>query len=282
MFGAIAGIASSVLGGLGGGGGGGLLGKIGGLLSGGLGNVLSKLLGGGGGEKGPDVKDALGDIKNLLERVLDKLDKDGGAEGPSHSCGEGGKKPGADEGEGGGKSDCCSKPEPKPEPEPENGCGCEGSEGTDDADKADGPKWDGVDKSPSLDRERSAIRLLEQAKETDDPKEKRELIKMALEMLGDGEGCDCTDGNSYDQDMVEKAEEMLEKIDGSCLSECGKGKAMDGVIDMLTEEGGVDGEPAADGCGDEGDGGSCDGGDDWMNTLPHPAHDFHLHHRSDR
>ena len=90
----------------------------------------------------------------------------------------------------------------------------------------EGPVWDGADKSPSLNRERGATRLLEQAKENDD-------------------SCSC-DSNSYDQDMVDQAEKMLEKIDESRLSDCGKNRAMGQVIDMLGEEGGVDGRPAED------------------------------------
>jgi hypothetical protein len=43
---------------------------------------------------------------------------------------------------------------------------------------------------------------------------------------------------------------MLDKIDDSCLSNCARSKAIDSVIDMLEEDGGVDSKPADDGCDD--------------------------------
>ena len=202
----------------------GLLGSLMNGSSGGLFGMLNSLFSGSqptGGDR--QTNELLVDIKEMLGRLLDQK---GGAEGyggchqptpeqPSYGCGV---RP---------DSECNAKPQ---------GCG-----GTNEA------VWDGEDKSPSLDREHGAARLLEQAKNTDDPKEKRELIEIALELLQEGDdSCGC-DGNSYDKDIVEQAKRMLEKIDDSCLSDCGKSKAIDSVIDLLNRDGGVDGKPADNG-----------------------------------
>lgn len=260
------GAVTSALGGMFG--GGGAAGLMKGLLSGGgLGGMLSKLLGGGGpagGQGGPEA--LLGDIKNMLTQLVEGMGPQNGSgcqgsshsEGPhqsggSHGGGSGGDwKPhdGGSHGDGHGGCEGSSKPKPMPE-KPEGGCGC---------DDAGGAEWDGEDKSPSMDREQAAKRFLEQAKQTDDPEQKRELIKMALDMLGGGEhgGGSCgQDGNSYDKDIVKQAEKMMDSIDDSNLNGCNAGKAMDSVIDMLMGEGGVDGKPAGndhdgDGRGDRG------------------------------
>ncbi len=230
--------------------------------SGGLFGMLSNLFGGGqqsGGAPGggnEQTNQLLGDIKEMMSQLLEQ--KGMGGQG---GCGGGHGAPEAGHGCGGiqkpvepmpyeGQHGCGHKPEPecgghKPEPE----CGSKPH----DCGGAEDAEWDGQDKSPSLDRERGAARLLEQAKNTDDPKEKRELIEMALEQLGDGPSGkgifgkikEKMDGNSYDKDIVKQAEKMLNEIDDGCLSECGESKAMDSVIDMLMEEGGVDGKAAS-------------------------------------
>ncbi|MEZ5932778.1 MAG: hypothetical protein R3F54_12615 [Alphaproteobacteria bacterium] len=256
---------------LGGSAGGGLLGSlVSGLANTSLPGLLNNLFSGGQQAGGASAASAnsqtnqlLGDIKNMLSQLLDQKGAEGAnGHGSAHGVGEGGcHKP--DHGhECGG-----SKPEPKHdhddcghsrkhgchEPKEEPSCDHKKKHDCDDAGKADKGGWDGKDKSPSLDREQGAARLLEQAKETDDPKEKRELIEMALEMLGDGPKkkgpfgkiADRMDGNSYDKDIVKQAEKMLDQIDKGCLSDCAESKALDSVIDMLTEEGGVDGKPAA-------------------------------------
>ena len=299
----MAGGASGIFGGAGGGG------LMGGLMSslmkgGGLGGLLSNLMGGGqsggagaGAAPGNDqTNQLLGDIKGMLNELLDKEGGSGAGAagggdraGGSHGVPEGGchRAPGGDEGHG-----CSSKP---PSCGDDHGCdgadepdcggadhhGCDDADepecggadhhGCDDADEpecggaeehgcdgADGPEWDGADKSPSLDRERGASRLLEQARNTEDPGEKRELIDMAMDMLGDGpkeakgfagerinDMRQKQDGNSYDKDIVKQADKMLDQIDEGHLSDCNESKALDSVIDMLTEEGGVDGMPAS-------------------------------------
>ncbi|MGH1482228.1 MAG: hypothetical protein ACRBM6_26455, partial [Geminicoccales bacterium] len=88
MFGAILGaVGKSVLGGVAKKAAGSFLGKLGGGLSG----MISKLFGGGGGKHagGPDqAKALLGDIKNLLTQLLNKMDQKGGDHKPGH-CGGG-------------------------------------------------------------------------------------------------------------------------------------------------------------------------------------------------
>lgn len=256
--------ASGILGGAAAGGGfGGLLGGLMNGASGGLFGMLSNLFGGGNGQQSGGANEQtnqlLSDIKDMMSQLLDQKGMDGGQGGgcggshgapeAGHGCG-GIQKPVEPMPEDGGHG-CGNKPEPecgghKPEPE----CGTKPH----DCGGAEDAEWDGTNKSPSLDREQGAARLLEQAKNTDDPKEKRELIEMALEQLGDGpkkgKGLfgnirEKMDGNSYDKDIVKQAEKMLDQIDNGCLSECGESKAMDSVIDMLMEEGGVDGKPAA-------------------------------------
>jgi hypothetical protein len=221
--------------------------------SGGLFGVLSNLFAGGqqSGGSNEQTNQLLGDIKDMMSQLLEQKGMDGqGGCGGGHGATESGHG-------------CGHKPEPECGPKPHDCSGAENAE------------WDGQDKSPSLDRERGAARLLEQAKNTDDPKEKRELIEMALEQLGDGPSDKggfgkiraAIDGNSYDKDIVKQAEKMLNEIDDGCLSECGKSKAMDSVIDMLMEEGGVDGKPADDGCHEHKSG--------WANGWrDHPNHDF--------
>lgn len=262
VIGAMMGGAGGILGGAAGGGFlSNLLGNLG--NNGGLFGMLSNLFSGGqqaGGQGGEQTNQLLGDIKDMLGQLLDQkgAGESGGAGGShgaegGHGCG-GGEKPGhgcgpekpSDGCDGHDKPDCDGPKEPH--------CGGAEEHDCEGAGKSEKPEWDGKDKSPSLDRERGAARLLEQAKDTKDPEEKRELIEMALEMLGDGPKkgkgmfgkiADKMDGNSYDKDIVKQAEKMLDQIDKGCLSDCAEGKALDSVIDMLMEEGGVDGEPAA-------------------------------------
>jgi hypothetical protein len=158
--------------------------------------------------------------------------------------------------------DHCDGSRWRPEPKPD--CGC---------DAADEAGWDGKDKSPSLDRERAAVRFLEQAKETDCPEEKRELIEMALDMLGKGSK-KRKDGDSYDKDIVKQAHKMLDRIGDGHLNDCGESKALDSVIDMLMQDGGVDGKPA------EGDLNGNGRRDKWEDRIAHmPAIAHHIHHR---
>lgn len=257
---------------LGGAGGAGALGGLmGGAAGGGAmagGSLLSSLMGGGGlsslfsslgslfgggqqGQGADQTNQLLGDIKDMLSQLVDGM---GQGQGQGGCCG-GGQGVGGGHGGPGGPGGSHGGPDgpgwgPKPEPE----CGC------------DGPAWDGQDKSPSLDREQSAARLLEQAKDAKTPEEKRELIQMALDMLGEGKGkgdCPGKDGNSYDKDIADQAQKMLDKIDDSCLSDCAKSDAMDSVIDMLQNEGGVDGKPA----------GNDSNGDGWHNGADHDCGD---------
>jgi hypothetical protein len=188
--------------------------------------------------------------------------------------GEGAQQGGAGEGSG------CSKPEQSSKGEGSSGEGGRGEGGGRSeegrggesscgcGDKADGAGWDGKDKSPSLDREQAAHRLLEQAKNTDDPEQKQELVKQALKMLGDKKGCDGPlgklmdqlDGNSYDKDIAKQGEKMLDGIENGKLDGCEKGKALDQLIEMLTGEGGVDGKAA----------GNDRNGDGWAGGGMHP------------
>ncbi|MEM8948512.1 MAG: hypothetical protein AAGA21_02930 [Pseudomonadota bacterium] len=263
----MAGGAGGIFGGAGGGGLlGGLLGNF--LSNGGLGGLLSSLFGGqqpGGAAAGrgnEETNQLLGDIKDMLSELLGK--EDGAGKGDCAGGSHGASKDACDKGSGIDDDHGCSS-------------SCHGS---DDA------GWDGKDKSPSLDREQGAARLLEQAKHTDDPKEKRELIEMALEMLGDGpekkkgllsdvinDMRERQDGNSYDKDIVKQAEKMLEQIDDGCLSDCAESKALDSVIDMLMEEGGVDGKPASSDTNGNGRQDGCEGLHD---GPPHFIH-HHLH-----
>ena len=222
---AITGAATSLL-------GGGAAGLVKDFVSGGgLFGVMSKLFGGPGGPGGKPAQDAMalmGDLGKMLGHCVDSMGPQGGGchgGDASHRAGHGNGSHGGCGGASGGESGH----------KPGGSCGSEGSGSA---------GWDGKDKSPSLDRERGAKRLLEQAKNTDDPEQKRELIKMALDMLGEGGGAD---GNSYDRDIVKQAEKMLESIDNSNLNDRNASKAMDSVIDMLTKEGGVDGKPAGNG-----------------------------------
>ncbi|MEL6963505.1 MAG: hypothetical protein AAFO01_12155 [Pseudomonadota bacterium] len=223
----------------------GLLGSLTSGSNGGLFGMLSSLFGGAQPSRASEqTQELLVDIKDMLGQLLDRRSSGDGC----HDC----HRPMPDSpGHG-----CHAKPEP------------EGGANAHDCRLAADHVWDGADKSPSLDRERGAARLLDQAKETDDMKDKRELIKLALEMLKEGDdSCGC-DGESYDDDIVEQAQAMLEKIDESCLSDCGKNKAMGQVIDMLAEEGGVDGKPAED------SGPDYHPHDYWSSR---PLHHFHTH-----
>ena len=231
---------------LGGAGGGGLMGSLmGGMMQngglGGLFNNLSSLFGGGQQSGGPgaaggdqQTNQLLGDVKDMLSQLLDE----------KGASGNGGDSGGASSGYSAGGGHGADGP----------GCGDSGPS----CGGADEAGWDGMDKSPSLDRERGAARLLDQAKNTDDPGEKRELIDMAMDMLGDGpkknDGWlgeaigglnEKKDGNSYDNDIVKQADKMLEQIDDGDMSDCNECKALDSVIDLLMEEGGVDGKPAS-------------------------------------
>jgi len=252
---------------------GGMAGKslMGQLLGGGLPNILSNLFGGGqqAGGSNQQTNALLGDIKDMLNQLLDDKGgsgKGGDCGGASHGSCSGAEKPG------------CGHEEPSCGGAEEPGCGHEEPSCGDSAE----PSWDGKDKSPSLDRERGAARLLDQAKNTDDPGEKRKLIEMALEMLGEGpknDGpfgriADKMDGNSYDKDIVKQAEKMLDQIDSGCQSDCSESKSLDQVIEMLMEEGGVDGKPASsdtngNGRHDRGEGG---------HGRPMPMVHHHLHH----
>lgn len=281
--------ASGIFGGAGGGGlFGGLMGSL--MQNGGLGGMFMKLFGGSPQSEGNQQREQLlGDIKNMLGDLLDKKGGDcGGAGGAGHDCGGVQPLPYRPGGEdcGGCHDEVESKPLPyRPEGDDCGGChdakepACGGAEehGCDDAKQ---PEWDGKDKSPSLDRERGAARLLEQAKNTDDPEQKRELIEMALDMLGKGPKTDGLfgkvreerDGNSYDKDIVKQARKMLDQIDEGDLNGCNESKALDSVADMLMEEGGVDGKPAAsdtDGNGGEDGDHCCD--------RPMPFVHHHLH-----
>lgn len=250
---------------------------------GGLVGAMSRLFGGAdaqGGKPGTDAMALLNDIKNMLGQLTNSMNsqQSGGSHGggSSHHAGQSHGTHGKDGAHGGGCNgdwrtrdkdggDSCGGSSQK---EPENSCG---------SDDVGGADWDGKDKSPSLDREQAAKRLLEQAKNTDDPEQKRELIKMALEMLGKGGGCG--DGNSYDKDIVKQAEKMMDSIDSSNLNDCNASKAMDSVIDMLTKEGGVDGKPAD----------NDHNGDGWADRRFHAqdshggglwhVHDHHTMHR---
>jgi hypothetical protein len=258
--------ASGLLGGAASGGlFGGLFGNLMNGASGGLFGMLNNLFGGGQQQSGANeqTNQLLGDIKDMLSQLVDQ--KGEGGCGGSHGAGESGGCHKPTPGEGG--HGCGGKPEPECGAKPHD---CDGG--------AEEASWDGKDKSPSLDRERGAARLLEQAKNTDDPKDKRELIEMALETLGDapsGKGLfgkirEQMDGNSYDKDIVKQAEKMLDDIDKSCLSDCAKGKAMDQIIDMLGEEGGVDGKPAGDDCSGKHGWAGGDRHDFWsVRPLPH-------------
>lgn len=302
LIGALLGGGASGL--FGGAGGGGLMGALMGkaLSGGGLGGLLSNLFGGGqssgagGGASraGDQTNQLLGDIKGMLSQLLDQ--KGGGStggaggSGSSHGGGHGGWDKPADGGHGcGGASEpsCGGTTEPSCGSD-QHGCGdvdddqghCGGNPVHDCGD-ADEPEWDGKDKSPSLDRERGAARLLDQAKDTDDPEQKRELIDMALDMLGEGSKKDglfgkikeIKDGNSYDKDVVDQAHKMLDQIDDGHLSGCNESKALDSVIDMLMGEGGVDGKPAA---GDRNGNGRRDLGDG-ISDQPIPFHHHGLH-----
>ncbi|MGI9420104.1 MAG: hypothetical protein ACR2RA_19950 [Geminicoccaceae bacterium] len=294
----MAGGASGLFGGAGGGGFlGGIMGKL--LSGGGLGGLISNLFGGGqqSGASGAadQTNQLLGDIKNMLGQLLDQKGggqggcggssgshgvNDGGCGMPSdggHGCGS---KPVDDHGCSGASKPSCG--------EPQHGCGDMGddmghcdSKPSHDCGEAGDTGWDGEDKSPSLDRERGAARLLEQAKNTDDPEQKRELIDMALDMLGDGPKGDGLfgkimqqrDGNSYDKDMVDQAKNMLDQIDDGNLDCCNKSKALDSVIDMLMDEGGVDGKPA----GNDGNGNGMRDIGDLVGDRPMPFHHHSLH-----
>lgn len=276
--------AASMLGGTLSGGGAGLM-K--GLMSGsGLPGMLMKMFGGDASGKGaPEA--LLRDVHQMLGQLIEGLDskKGDGCQGGGASHGgsrDGGRGEGAHNGggsesggsHGGGRA---GDEGAKPEKKSSEGCGCDDAGGSDGAGETG---WDGEDKSPSLDREKAALRLLEQAKEAKDPEQKKELIKMALEMLGEGKegGGSCgADGNSYDKDIVDQARKMMDGIEDSDLNGCNAGKAMDSVIDMLMEEGGVDGKPAGndrdgDGWGDRHEGSKPSGG------LWH-LHDHNTMHR---
>ena len=86
---------------------------------------------------------------------------------------------------------------------------------------------------------------------------------------------DQMDGNSYDKDVVKQADKMLEQIDGGHLSDCNEGKSLDSVIDMLMEEGGVDGKPASGDTNGNGRRDGLEGIGDRPIFAPMPHH--HLH-----
>ena len=272
IIGALIGGGASGL--FGGAAGGGFMGALmGGLMNnGGLGGLLNNLLAGGSQSSGNQQTDQLlGDIKSMLGELLDgKGGGCGGVGGRSHDCGGAKPLPYHPAGDGcGGCHDHVHTKEPTCDDPKQHHC-----------DEADGSRWDGKDKSPSLDRERGAARLLEQAKNTHDPEQKRELIGLALDMLGKRPKSDGLfskvlnerDGNSYDKDVVKQAHKMLDQIDDGCLDHCNESKALDSVIDMLMEDGGVDGQPAA---GDSNGNGRRDKGDVFDRRMPYVHH--HLH-----
>lgn len=217
----------------------------------------------------PETLQLLTEIKDMLARLLEQKGDQGsqgaGANGAA-DCGcpetpEPEPKPAHDDHghqscAGGDKPECGGAQgheAEEEEPAEEQTCGSTKPHDCGEGDEVD---WDGENKSPSLDRERAAARFLEQAQNTDDPEQKRELIDMAMDMLeqkkekkisaiGIGDWIKKADGNSYDKDVVKQAEKMLDQIDDGKLDPENEAKMLDSVIDMLMTDGGVDGKPAA-------------------------------------
>ncbi|MDH3665084.1 MAG: hypothetical protein OEU92_34565 [Alphaproteobacteria bacterium] len=165
--------ASGMFGGAGGGGCVGVL--MGGLMkNGGLDGMLKNLFGGPQSAGCEKTEQMFGDLESMMGELLERRGDpgSGGCSGSSYGMPGGG---------------CHAAPSDEPgcvhKPMPDHGCDGAEKHGCDGAEK---PEWDGKDKSPSLDRERGAVRLLEQARNTDDPEQKRALIDMALDMLGKG------------------------------------------------------------------------------------------------
>ena len=79
------------------------------------------------------------------------------------------------------------------------------------------------------------------------------------------------DGHSCDDDIVKRTHKMLDQIDKRHSGGCDDGKSLDSVIDMLMEEGGVDGNPAA------GDANGRRDVDDAVGDRPMPFAHHHLH-----
>ena len=237
----------------------------------GLGSELDRLFSHGQQEGfDPETIELLTDIRDMLSKFLEK--KEGGdcgceamphehetpetmdepdrhaCDGAKPQCG-GAHDPEAEEAEE-ADDHACGAAEEEAE---ETACGAVKPHDCGDGDEAE---WDGTNKSPSLDRERAAVRFLEQAQNTDDLDQKRELVNMAMDMLGEpdskkGDVITITQlmkdraENSYDKDIVKQAERMLETIDDGKLDAENEAQMLDSVIDMLMKEGGVDGKPAS-------------------------------------